>query len=349
MIPRRGSNSILCGAAALLLATLAACGGDEVTSSTAAPPATTAAPAPTNPPTTVAPTTAAPTTAAPTTAAPTTAAPTTAAPTTAAPTTAAPTTAPPTTVAPAGGWTLTDRYPAASIQGYSGNWWGSDGPSPAAPAEGETPADGFYATELLAPWVPGTSTLHVRVRRLELCTALPETACGQSDDPTEMGQDPSWVLDLEVPLDESTAVVLGGFDCFHYEEAQTEDWVNPQNKQATGAELLDLFEAYTADYATIVAPVLEQPGELWDIQQQLAEQLAAEPQGGFRSSEALCPPDATGGVLNYVHDDAPVLLLQTITDWTDGGTLEATELMQLGGVEFADGQLTLFFYAGFYS
>ena len=77
--------------------------------------------------------------------------------------------------------------------------------------------------------------------------------------------------------------------------------------------------------------------------------IAAEPRGGFRSSEALCPPDATGGVLNYVHDDAPVLLLQTITDWSDRGTLEATELMQLGGVEFADGQLTLFFYAGFYS
>ena len=54
------------------------------------------------------------------------------------------------------------------------------------------------------------------------------------------------------------------------------------------------------------------------------------------------------GPLRYVHEDAPVLLLQTVTDW-DGGPLDATDLVQLNGVQFTDGVPLFYFYAGFYS
>ncbi len=53
------------------------------------------------------------------------------------------------------------------------------------------------------------------------------------------------------------------------------------------------------------------------------------------------------GPLRYVHEDAPVLLLQTVTDW-DGGPLGATDLVRLGGVQYTAGVPIFYFYAGFY-
>ena len=49
-------------------------------------------------------------------------------------------------------------------------------------------------------------------------------------------------------------------------------------KQATGHELLDLFDAYTTDYDALVAPQARRADTAeWDV----AMEIAAAPQGGF--------------------------------------------------------------------
>ena len=237
-----------------------------------------------------------------------------------------------TDVPPASHWMDSDFVPGVSYQAYSGNWWGEAGPSPAAPAQGEAPADGFYAATLLAPWSPKQPDhLAIRIQRFELCTELPD-GCADME-PDEMNLDPSWQLDVDVPLDATTYVVVQGFLC----------WDAPEQKQGTGHELLDLFRAYTTDYRTVVVPKLGGPTAGWDV----AQEIAAAPQGGFVGEQELCP-DGNAGPLRYVHEDAPVLLLQTVTDF-DGGPLDATELVQLNGVQYTDGVPLFYFYAGFYS
>jgi len=240
-----------------------------------------------------------------------------------------------TTPAIATGWEVSDHVPGAFLQGYSGNWSGEAGPSPAAPTGSNPPADGYYVASVTEPWDPADpDTLAVRIQRLELCTVLPG-GCDNMDDPTEMNLDPTWQLDLEVPLDATTRVDLGGFSC----------WEVPEHKQATGVELADLFTAYTADYATAIEPRLDSGLSSWD----LANEIAAAPTGGFVGEEAMCPgQESLAGPLRYVHDDAPVLLLQTVTDW-DGGPLGATDLVRLNGVQYTDGVPLFDFYAGFYS
>jgi len=300
-----------------LLVSLAACGGDDDEPEAAAT---------TPPPTTVPATEAPSTTTAPTT--PPTVASTT--PPTAAPATSAPaTTAPPVT-----GWAQSDFVPGASYQAYSGNWEGDAGPSPAAPADGATPADGYYVATVIEPWSPtDPGHLSVRIERLELCSDLPEGCEDMEEGVDEMNIDPSWHLDMDVPLDESTTVVVQGFLC----------WDGPEQKQATGAELGDLFGAYTADYQSYVEPQLAGAENSYDV----ALAIADNPVGGFVGEETVCP-GGMAGPLRYVHADAPVLLLQTVTDF-DGGSLDATELVQLNGVQFTGGVPLFYFYAGFYS
>lgn len=309
-----------------LLVAVAACGGDDEDE----PQAATAPSAPTVPATSAA-TSTNPASEPPTTpVAPTTqpAIP----PTTESVPTTSPSTPPPTTDAPSGGWAVSNFVPAASLQGYSGNWAGESGPSPAAPAEGETPADGFYVGTVLEPWSPEQPDhLSVRIQRLEWCTELPE-GCEYME-PEEMNLDPSWQLDVNVPLDATTTVVVQGFLC----------WDGPEQKQATGHELMELFEAYTADYESVIAPRLGEPTGDFDVMME----IAADPEGGFVGEEELCP-DGLAGPLRYVHEDAPVLLLQTVRDW-EGGPLDATDLVQLSGVQYTDGVPLFYFYAGFYS
>jgi len=269
----------------------------------------------------------------PTTAGATTA-PATAPASTAPPTTAGPATTPPA-VGP--GWETSDFVPAASVQGYSGNWWGEgDARSPAAPTDPSAPpADGYYVATLLTPWKPGDTTLRVKVQRLDLCTALPAGSCNESDDPSELGLDPAWSRELDVPLDAGTNVVVTGYKCGEGREV----------KSASGSELVDLFEAYTADYQAAVAPLLETADNPWDV----GQVVAAAPSGGFVGEADMCGDAMVmAGYLRYVHDDAPVLLLQTVTDW-DGGPLDATDLIGLQGVQYEAGVPTFYFYAGFYS
>lgn len=119
----------------------------------------------------------------------------------------------------------------------------------------------------------------------------------------------------------------------------------PTLPQATGVELAELFGAFTADYDAFVAPLLDRDAGGWE----LAVQLAAAPQGGFADEETVCSGEAGfAGPLRYVHGDAPVLLLQSATDW-DGGPLDASDLVKLDGVQFTDGVPLFYFYAGFYS
>jgi hypothetical protein len=241
-----------------------------------------------------------------------------------------------TTPAPVTGWEVSDFVPGAAVQGYSGNWAGDAGPSPAAPTGTNPPADGWYVATLREPWDPARpDALAVRIQRLELCSVLPG-GCDNMDDPSEMNIDPTWQLDLDLPLDATTDVVVGGFKC----------WDAPEQKQGTGVELADLFTAYTADYAAAIEPRLSDDGM---TNGQLALDVAASPTGGFVGEEAMCPGEETlAGPLRYAHDDAPVLLLQSVTDW-DGGPLGATDLVRLGGVQYTGGVPVFYFYAGFYS
>ena len=310
-----------------LLVAVAACGGDDDDE----PQAATAPSAPTLPATSAA-TSTNPSTE-PTTSVPLTTEPTTPPTTESVPTTS-PATSPPTTEAPSGGWVVSNFVPAASLQGYSGNWAGESGPSPAAPAEGEVPADGFYVGTVLEPWSPEQPDhLSVRIQRLEWCAELADGCEYMGTDVEEMNLDPSWQLDVDVPLDATTNVVVQGFLC----------WDGPEQKKATGHELMELFEAYTADYESVIAPRLGEPTADFDVM----TEVAAAPEGGFVGEEELCP-GGMAGPLRYVHDDAPVLLLQTVRDW-EGGPLDATDLVQLSGVQYTDGVPLFYFYAGFYS
>lgn len=318
---------------------LAACGTEEVTSNTgpvATLPPTTTAPAPTSVAATVAPTTLTPlvTTVPPVPA------------TTPAPTTAAPTTVPPAPTV----WSSTDLRPRAFVQGYSGNWWGDgDARSPAWPDDpAATPADGFYATTLVQPWAPGDAFLQVRISRLDLCTVLPADTCNLSDDPSEMGADPDRPRDVQVPLDGTTRVVVAGFDCFDMvptTDPNTTELDDDQNKLATGTALRDLMESYTAEFAAVVQPAIDAGLDLYAD----PAPFAGGPDDGFLTEAEVCTAgQSSGGPLRYRSGDAPVLLLQSVTD-AEGGPLDATELLQTVGVWFAGGSPIYLFSAGFSS
>jgi hypothetical protein len=196
------------------------------------------------------------------------------------------------------------------------------------------PADGYYVATVLEPWSPEhPDHLSVRIQRLEWCTELPDGCEYMDDAAEEMNLDLSWHLDIDVPLDATTSVVVQGYLCSNA----------PEQKRATGVELQDLFKAYTADYQSLIAPKLGSPTAGWDV----AQEIAAAPAGGFVGEQDICPNDMSGP-LRYVHGDAPALLLQTVTDW-DGGELDATDLVHLDGVQYTDGVPLFYFYAGFYS
>lgn len=309
---------------------LAGCGSEEVTSET--PPPETL-PTSSSVAVTVAPTSAAPEpTPAPTTLAAASTAPTV--PPTAAPTTVGTTAAPTTAPSPTTGWSPTELTPGAAIQGYSGNWCCDDARSPEWPSDpAAPPADGFYAASLTEPWKPGDTTLQIRVQRLELCGTLPADTCQLNDDPHEMGADPDRPRDLVVPLDATTRVVVAGFAC----------WNEQQNELGTGAELGELFTAFSADYAAVIEPLLESGADPYTS----PEPFAGGSDDGFVGEAEVCP-EGGAGPLRFVHGEAPVLLLQSVRDW-DGNSLDADELVHLSGVWYSGGTPTFMFYAGFSS
>ena len=76
--------------------------------------------------------------------------------------------------------------------------------------------------------------------------------------------------------------------------------------------------------------------------------LAAGPVNGFEISD----PDCMAGLLEFRSGDAPPLLLQVLTNYSEDGSqplLTPTDLIRLVSIDVHDGQTTLGFYAGFLS
>ena len=173
----------------------------------------------------------------------------------------------------------------------------------------------------------------MRIQRLEWCTTLPDGCEYTEEGVDEMNIDSSWHLDMDVPLNSSTIVFVQGFLC----------WDAPEQKTGPGSDLAELFGAYTSDYQSIIEPKLAGAANSYDV----ALEVASAPAGGFVGEETVCP-GGMAGPLRYMYDDAPALLLQTVTD-ADGNSLDATELVQIQGVQFIYGVPRFYFYAGFYS
>ncbi len=320
----------------IVLAAIAVGCGDSTTTSapTTLPTASTTTVGSVAPTTTVPVTTAEPTsTTTPPTVAPATSSPAT---TEAPATTTAPTTGPVATVS----WESSDFAPSNFVIGYSGNWDGE--PSPPAPADpSQPPADGYYVALLAAPWEPGDTSLAMSIHRLEYCADLPD-GCGVADEVSnETNLDPAWSLELDVPLDSTTTVVVQGFSCWDQQGAET--------KQTTGDGLLELFRSFAADYDAAILPRFLDGEDDYDI----AASIAVEPVGGFVAEQEFCEEENFAGPLRYVHGEAPVLLLQTLRTWrgeSDSSVpLSPTDLIGLQGVRYTNGVPTFYFYAGFYS
>ena len=109
---------------------------------------------------------------------------------------------------------------------------------------------------VLEPWSPeDPDHLSVRIQRLEWCKDLPDGCEYIDEEVDEMNLDPTWQLDVDVPLDATTDVVVQGYKCSDA----------PEQKTATGVELADLFDAFTKDYEAFVAPELGSDTAGYDV------------------------------------------------------------------------------------
>lgn len=143
-----------------------------------------------------------------------------------------------------------------------------------------------------------------------------------------MNLDPNWHLDVDLTLDATTQLIVRGTRCDH------------EAKRGTGANLKDLLLAFTADHRTLVATLGNDPT--------LAKAEGVDLPGGFERADDLDCANETWPYLRYIHDDGPSLLVDRPTD-VDGGTLDATELVVLEGVQYTDGEPIFYFDAGFKS
>jgi hypothetical protein len=324
------------GAAILLVATTA-CGSDEPTGSTGdsvnATAATTTEIAGPGDPSTVS--------TQPPTAESTVADPTT---TDAEPTTT-PADATTTTVAPAT-WTETTA-PGSAYSDGSFDAYGSfvAGPSPPFPRPGAPLADGVYPAAFPVEWSsdqPGV--LRVSLYRLESCEAPGMTDVSDSCESGfyEAGVDPATMFPIEIPLDSSIRTVVVGADCRDTSDVGRER----VTKQADGTALRVLYEAYTADYQRVIAPLLPTTTN----RLALVEQIATSPSGGFAAGHR----EGCTWSLTFTAGDAPPVLMQTIasSELDSSGALQpllATSAINLSTVIVEDGMLSLYFYAGFQS
>ncbi len=317
---------LVCARRSLLLiavagGALAGCGSDDgsVTAGTSATAGGSSDPTVT---TTVAPTT-------------TTVPATTAAPTTAPATTAAPTTAPTTTAAEAAGWTPVDPEtigaPLASPCCAS-NW--SAAPSPPLPDPSGSLADGVYAISFDWPADPA-SPIAATVRRFEACAVLPAGSCDEREtyDPEEAGIDPSGSFALELRLDDSLTVVLGGYR----EEAGT--WTGDV-RRAPGSTFAELLGALDAAYRSEIGERLAAGID----HEQIVAELRATPSSGFTA-----PASEGVGALVWTHDDAPPLLFQALDYSADGAEPRGSDVIGRIALLVDGDRLTLTTYAGFYS
>ncbi|HRE02029.1 MAG TPA: hypothetical protein PLV68_12075, partial [Ilumatobacteraceae bacterium] len=106
----------------------------------------------------------------------------------------------------------------------------------------------------------------------------------------EQGIDPAWSLDLNVPLDTTSRVVVRGFACGGDDNGDDENAA----KVASGFELAELFEAYNADYNQYVVPRLADYPNGWEATQAIAADAAAGA-AGVRAAGARRRPGGPGG------------------------------------------------------
>lgn len=210
--------------------------------------------------------------------------------------------------------------------------------SPPLPAADEPLADGAYAAQ--AEWsVDPRDPLLVEVRRFEQCNRLPSTACDDSGSeyPDEaLGIDESTVFSWTVPLDDTTRVVLVGFQGW---DMQSDAIVVAEG---TGADLAELAAAVDVAYTEVLWARFTQGEAPADI----VADVAAHPIDGWG-------PGADGSTLSltFTYADAPPLLFQAPFGFEPVPTTEArgTDVLRIVSLEVVDGALTLYVYAGYYS
>jgi hypothetical protein len=253
--------------------------------------------------------------------------------TTVAPTTVAPT----TTVATAAGWTAFDPYDIGlplAVPCCASNWYDLAA-SPAFPAPGEPLADGVYRIEWEWPATAAT-TVTARLHRFAPCSELPDGSCeappeGMAFAPTEVGVDPTDDHVLELPLDATLTVVLGGFNGWEADGSYA---------VGNGLDLVDLVMAVDADFDVAIM----QPHLAGANDGDIVAGLVATPAHGFGPA----PDDVL--VLAYTHGEAPPLLFQTLFyNWDDPDTSRGSDVLGPIALQVDDGTYTVTVYAGFYS
>lgn len=242
--------------------------------------------------------------------------------------------APPLTPPPLGpiGWATVDPadYDAPlAFPCCASNWFGISA-SPALPAAGAPLADGVYRIDFEMPTAAGQS-VKATVSRFELCSNLPEGSCedvgGFTDD--DFGVDTSASFGLELAIDGSLWVVLGGFN-----GSGGNNFV-----LGNGADLTELVLALDADYQTAVLT----PFAAGVAPDDIVAGLVANPAYGFAA-----PVEEFSGALSYTHGGAPPLLFQMLPGVNgDGG--RGSDVIGRIALVVQGGTYLITTYAGFYS
>jgi hypothetical protein len=264
------------------------------------------------------------------------------------PTTAVPAPATTTTLPVVdGGWTLIDGYDGyANYPCCADTWYGV--PSPELPANSGPLADGDYPVEIQWSEDP-TAPVRLLVRRFDLCSSLPQTACeqppiGYAFGPDQMGIDGSVEIELVVPLDEHLGVVLTGF--WGWGSAL------PNQASGNGADLAELARAIESAYATVVAPRIAALTGDDDVYAHGAEavvrSIVDHPEGGFGPGTE-CVPDIPCSSLSFTHGSAPPILMQAPYGRDETGQpipMRGTDFLRAPSVHIDNGVITLFVFGG---
>lgn len=258
--------------------------------------------------------------------------PVTTTPSTDAPTTVAPTTEPPTTTEPVGpmvaaGWRPAQMIPQAEIPPFDSSWAGT--PSPPIVDPGAQIPDGVYWVDYVSE---DTTSLTLALGRFESCSILnDEFICG----PGPYGSNAvGRVLPAEgnvlVPLDDTTRVVIEGWDC------------DSVVLEGNGADLGAMYAALVADYDRAFTEGVNAGADRFDLM------VAArnDPTTGFTAPPAECDD---GYSLVWRFGDAPPVLIQQIVDYETGRAMDPAKLLVPTAIELVGDQTTVYFYAGYYS
>ena len=250
---------------------------------------------------------------------------------------AAPTTA--ATVVPRG-WT---KVSTENITGHAfppccaDTWHGVA--SPPLPASGAALATGDYWVNM--QWsINPADPLQLDVFRFEQCNVLPVTACEDMGSPypdEALGVDDSASVPLTVPLDDTVKVVLVGFRGSAVDPA-----TNSNATVGNGTDLAELAAAVENGYANVLTARLA-GGE---SREAIVADLSAHPSAGWGPGL-----DGSDFSLSFTFGDAPPLLFQAPFGYDDGtpGDPRGTDVLRLVSIGMADGLITIYVYAGYYS